>query len=234
VVDEAVLLDVWLTSGESRFLRSTFLFPKKLSTNFHGCEIRAATVLTSDKVESTAQNPGNSTNITMYDGSEIRLLNLIARALNVTIVLLSQIENFRIIQDESGKYVGYTGLLINDEADITFGAIMRTVTSSVLMDVTKSHLQLLWEWYVPCPVKFPGWKSIFRIFSPSACLSIFLAVMLANMVVVLLATFGFKEYEAFRRVVDAVLDVWALILGVSISPLPRTVPLRMIFSAWVC
>jgi hypothetical protein len=37
--------------------------------------------------------------------------------------------------------------------------------------------------------------------------------MFANIVMVLLASFSFKEYESFRRVVDAVLDVWALVLG---------------------
>ncbi|XP_033607405.1 uncharacterized protein LOC117282325 [Cryptotermes secundus] len=43
-----------------------------------------------------------------------------------------------------------------------------------------------------------------------------------------------QENESFKRFVDAVLDVWALILGVSILSLPRTTPLRLFFSAWVC
>jgi hypothetical protein len=58
--------------------------------------------------------------------------------------------------------------------------------------------------------------------------------VLEKIVVVFLTTFGLKEYESFRRVVDAVLDVWALILGVPVSPLPRTVPLRMFFYARAC
>jgi hypothetical protein len=87
---------------------------------------------------------------------------------------------------------------------------------------------------VPCPVKFPGWKSIFRIFSPTAWLSILLSAVLAIIVIVFLARFGLKEYESFRRIVDAITDVWALILGVSVSPMPRSVPLRVFFSAWVC
>jgi hypothetical protein len=70
--------------------------------------------------------------------------------------------------------------------------------------------------------------------SPTAWLSILLATVLAIIVIVFLARFGLKEYESFRRVVDAITDVWALILGVSVSPLPRTVPLRVFFSAWVC
>jgi hypothetical protein len=33
---------------------------------------------------------------------------------------------------------------------------------------------------------------------------------------------------------DAIMNIWSLILGVSALPLPRTVPLRVFFSAWVC
>jgi hypothetical protein len=58
--------------------------------------------------------------------------------------------------------------------------------------------------------------------------------MLAIISIVFLAKFGFKEYETFRHSKDAITDIWALILGVSLSSLPRTTPLRLFFSAWVC
>jgi hypothetical protein len=154
--------------------------------------------------------------------------------MNLTAKFLPQINNFLIIQDESGNYIGFTGLLMKDEADIAFGGIIRTSTSATLMDVTTIYWQTKWEWYVPCPVKLLGWKSVFRIFSLSGWLSILLAEMLANLVIVFLARFGIKERESFRRVVDAILDVWALILGVCISSLSHTTPLRLFFSAWVC
>jgi hypothetical protein len=234
VVDEAVLLDVWPISGGGNFLRNSFLFPKKLRGNFHGCGIRAATRLEMFIEENATQISENKSYFPREDTFEVRILNLTTRAMNVTIIYLPQVENFHTIQDESGNYAGYTALLMNDEADVALGGIMRSITSAILMDVTKSILQIIWEWYVPCPVKFPGWKSIFRIFSPTAWLSIFLSAVLAIIVIVFLARFGIKEYESFRRVVAAIIDVWALILGVSISPLPRTVPLRVFFSAWVC
>jgi hypothetical protein len=40
---KAVLLDVWLMAGGGSFVRNSFLFPKKLSDNFHGCGLRVAT-----------------------------------------------------------------------------------------------------------------------------------------------------------------------------------------------
>jgi hypothetical protein len=234
VVDEAVLLDIWLMEGEGKFARNLFLFPNKLSDNFHGCEVRVATKITKFSVESKIQNSTNSTNITLYSGFEIELLNLITRTANLTPILLPQMKNFRQRQEESGKYTGYTGRLINDEADIALGGIIRTATSTDLMDVSTSYREIRYVWYVPCPVKFPGWKSIFRIFSLSGWLSIILAATLAVVVTVFLARFAVKEYESFRHFMNAILDVWALILGVSVSSLPRSTPLRLFFTAWVC
>jgi hypothetical protein len=234
VVNETLLLDVWLMSGEGSFFSNSVLFPKKLSGNFHGCEFRVANALRARTREVGTRKSGNRIISTDYDGLEIQLIKFIRRVMNVTIIRLPQVKNFRIIQDESGNYVGYTALFMNDEADIAFGGIMRTTISTSLMDVTKSYFQSSWQWYVPCPVKFPRWRSIFRIFSPSVWFSIFLASMFANIVIVFLARFGVNEHESFRCVSDTIIVVWALLLGVSISPLPRTVPLRVFVSAWVC
>jgi hypothetical protein len=233
-VDEVELLDMWLMSGGGGFLRNSFLFPKKLSGSFHGCGLRVATALNVGRGASTTPKSESNSLITQNYGYETRLLQLVTRVMNITIIFPPRVKNFRTTQDDSGNYVGYTGLLMNDRADIASGGIMMTTTSTLLMDVTKSYFHLRWEWYVPCPVKFPGWKSIFRIFSPSVWLSILLAAVLANIVIAFLARYGINEHESFRRIVDAITDVWALMLGVSISPLPRTVPLRVFFSAWVC
>jgi hypothetical protein len=161
-------------------------------------------------------------------------MEFIKRAMNMTIIFLPHAKKFHTVQDESGNYVGYTALLMTDEADVALGTIMRSIATVILLDVTKSYFQVIWEWYVPCPIKYPGWKSIFRIFSPTAWLSIFLAAMLAIIAIVFLARFGGQECEFFRCAMDAIIDVRVLIFGVSISLLPRKVPLRLFLSAWVC
>jgi hypothetical protein len=233
-VHEAVLLDMWLMVGEGNFVRNSFIFPRKIIDNLYGCGLRVAATITGFTAESAIQISGNNTELTFDDGLEIGLLKLVARAMNFTTIFLPQINNFRQIQEESGKYVGYTGLLVNDEADIAVGGIIRTATWANVTDATTSYCPVRWEWYVPCPLKFPGWKSIFRIFSLSGWLSIILAAVLANVAIVFLARFRINEYKSFRLFTDAILDVWALILGVSISSLPRTIPLRLFFSAWMC
>ncbi|PNF33396.1 hypothetical protein B7P43_G04165 [Cryptotermes secundus] len=234
VVDEAVLLDMWLMEGEGNFVRNSFFFPRKAYDNFHGCELRVATRVTDFRAQNTILKSGNNRDHKFDTNFEIRLLKLITRTMNFTLIFLPQIKNFRKVQEESGKYIGYTGLLMNDKADIAVGGIIRSATSTNLTDVTRSYWKVRWQWFVPCPVKFPGWQSIFRIFSLSGWSCILLAAMLAPIVIVFLARFRIQENESFKRFMDAVLDVWALILGVSILSLPRTSPLRLFFSAWMC
>jgi hypothetical protein len=111
------------------------------------------------------------------------------------------VEDFNIKQKESGHYVRYSGFLVSHKADISVGGIVRTATESILMDVSRSYIHVSWEWYVPCSVNLLGWKIIFKIFSPSAWLSILLSTMLGSIVVDLLERFGVKEYRFFRRAV---------------------------------
>jgi hypothetical protein len=90
-------------------------------------------------VENAIQNFGNNTDHTFHGNYEFGVLNLITRTMNITPIFLPQINNFRKVQDESGNYIEYTGLLMNDEADIAVGGIIRTAISTKLMDVTTSY-----------------------------------------------------------------------------------------------
>jgi hypothetical protein len=62
---------------------------------------------------------------------------------------------------------------MNGEAGIVLGGVLRTAISTALVDVTTIYWQTKWKWLVPYSVKFPGWKSMFRIFSLPGWLSIF-------------------------------------------------------------
>jgi hypothetical protein len=233
-VDKAVLLDMWLMKGNGSFMRNSSLFPKKISTNLHGCELRVSTKQSMFVVGHAIQNSGNDTNITYKDGWEIRLISFIAETMKMKTTFLPPAETFRRIHDEFGNFTGYMANLMFDEADVAFAAIIRAVTSTSLTDVTTSYQQGKWEWYVPCPVKYPRWKSIFRIFSASLWLSVFLSALLANFTMVFLAKFESTEFKSFRRFVSAITDMWAIILGVSVPVMPRTTPLRLLFLSWVC
>jgi hypothetical protein len=91
VVDEAVLLDMWLMAGEGNFVTNSFLFPKKIIANFHGCELRLATAIPFLPV---AENPF----------FEDPLMELITSTTNATTISIKKPEYFGKTQ-ESGNYV---------------------------------------------------------------------------------------------------------------------------------
>jgi hypothetical protein len=108
-------------------------------------------------------------------------------------ILTTGKKNFRAIQVEFGNFTGHKAHLMFDEADIVFGSLVRSLNSTSLTDVTTSYIQSQNEWYVPCPVKFPRWKSIFRMFSISLRLTVFLLTLLPNFIIVFLAKFRGTE-----------------------------------------
>jgi hypothetical protein len=102
-VDEAVLLDMWLMEGEGNFVRNSFLFPRYIIDNFHGCELRVAARVTVFTAESTIQNSENNNDRTFDEDLEIGVLKLLTRTMNFILIFLPQINYFLKVQDESGK-----------------------------------------------------------------------------------------------------------------------------------
>jgi hypothetical protein len=234
-VHKAVLLDVWKMKGNGSFMKNSALFTKKISNNLYGCELRvSSTVPDAYSIRGTVQQSGNDTNITYDGGWEIKLIDVITEKMNMKTTFLNPSEDFHQIYDEYKNFTGYTAHLIFDEADVALSTIFRTLAPTSLTDFTTSYYQLKWVWFVPCPVKYPRWNSIFRIFSVSLWLTIFLSALLANFILVFLAKFDGKENSSFRRFANAITNVWAVILGVSVPLMPRTTPLRMFFFSWVC
>lgn len=146
-VDKAVLLDVWLMTGEGTSFRNSSLFPTKIKSSLHRCELRLSTKQTF-AVGNITQNSGSNTNITYYEGCEIRRINVITETMNKKRKFPPPAENFRLFQDKFGNFTGYVANLIFDQADIDFGALLRSEYSTSLMDVATSYQQSKWEWHV--------------------------------------------------------------------------------------
>ena len=61
--------------------------------------------------------------------------------------------------------------------------------------------------------------------------------MLANFTILFLTKFGNMEHKTFKIFVKAITNVWAVTIGVSVSVMPCTIPLRLFFFfffSWIC
>jgi hypothetical protein len=91
------------------------------------------------------------------------------------------------------------------------------------------------RWYVPCSVKYPTWSSIFRTLSVNLWI-----VLIFKILIVAISTTRFGQYscaskwQGYKTLRNSLTIILAVILGVSVSTMPRTPSLRSLFLAWGC
>ena len=91
------------------------------------------------------------------------------------------------------------------------------------------------SWYVPCSVKYPRWSNIFRILSVELWLVLITSIVIATISTTLVCRYSCKpEWQGYKTLTSSLTNVWAVILGVSVSTMPRTPSLRSLFLVWVC
>ena len=234
-VKNVTLLDTWVKKGKGYFLKKTHHFPQKISKNLHGCPLRIVTVQTIFTVTDPYFEFLSGSNITklMYkDGWEVKLLNIMAKTMNMTLHYLDPLADFWDSTDGKGNYAGFTRELLSDRADVSLGLIIvRQPLPAVVIPATPHHWGQL-SWYVPCGSRYPRWMSISRMFSGSVWTLLMMSVVLSVPVFTILARFSDDPH--YKAESSTFFSAWASILFVSVPAMPRTWPLRCFFMSWIC
>ena len=103
------------------------------------------------------------------------------------------------------------------------------------LNLTNSHFTTNFRLYVPCPVKYPRWSSIFRILSAELWIVLIISIVFEVTSTTIFGQYSCtSEWQGYRTLTSSLTNVWAVILGVAVSKLPRTPSLRSLFLAWVC
>jgi hypothetical protein len=117
---------------------------------------------------------------------------------------------------------------------IAFGAVGTNYWTMSFFEFTSSHYILRVRWYVPCSVKYPTWSSIFRILSLELWIALIISILIAAISATLVGCYSCgSELQGYKTMISSLTNVWAVILGVSVSTIPRTPSLRSLFLAWV-
>jgi hypothetical protein len=91
------------------------------------------------------------------------------------------------------------------------------------------------RWYVPCSVKYPRWSSIYRILSVELWVVLIISIVIVAISTTLVGRYSCSsEWQGYNTLTGSLTNVWAVILGVSVSTMPRAPSLRSLFLAWVC
>ena len=243
-VKDVVLLDMWTTEGQGRFIKNTNLFPIKIKNNLHTCPVIATTfplTVAVGNAEQINMEKETNTKITYSEGWEVNFLKTIAESMNSSIYYIlppPKNEKWGDLLD-NGSFTGLTGDLVHNRADIGFAAWPLNPRTLQALDATKTYFRDEWVWWVPCAKKIPRWKSIFMVFSTGTWAAGLFSVVISLLVMVFLAkgeqrTGILQEWQVYKRFPSCFSSVWAVLLAVSVSAMPRTSSVRAFFASWVC
>jgi hypothetical protein len=232
-VKNITLLDSWFISAQGHFTKNTDLFSEKISKTLNGCSMTAVVrdaewEFTTDFVNYTDSN-GNV--VTEIYGTESFLLKFVLEQMNMTIKYVPTPKGFEI---EEGLTDNLTIAMYKKEAYIALGAVGTYYLNDPYLDSTNSYHIMRFRWYVPCHVKYSRWSSIFRIFSAELWLVLIISIVIAAISTTLVGRYSCtSEWERYKTVTSSLTNVWAVILGVSVSKTPRAPSLRSLFLAWL-
>ena len=124
--------------------------------------------------------------------------------------------------------------MIAKEAFIALGLLGTHILLDQFLDFTNSHYILRFRWYVPCSDKYPRWSRIFRTLSVELWFVLILSIVFEAISTTLVGRYTLtSDLQEYKTLTSSLIKLWAVILGVSVSTMPRTTSLRSLFLAWV-
>jgi len=229
-VNDITLLESWVISAQGHFTNNTDLFPGKIGKNLKGCPMKAIVMdgknpFSTSYVEHTYSN---GSVVRYIQGVEYDLLRVVLYQMNMTFVPVQTTE-------EEGYFYHVYRSFFEKKPLIIFGGLGKTFSLNSNWDCTNSYYFTSYRWYVPCSIKYPRWSSMFRIFSVEMWLVLIISIVTATILITLVGRYSCtSEWQVYKTLTSSLTNLWAVILGVSVSTMPRTPSLRSLFLAWVC
>jgi hypothetical protein len=117
---------------------------------------------------------------------------------------------------------------------VALGAWCFTLQDSLIVDATDSYLTEEFTFFIPRAETYPRFLSMSRVFALNVWLLIFLVILLAAVLLHRVALCrSVAESESYKYITNCLLSVWSVILGVGVHEMPRSNPLRGVFSLWL-
>jgi len=233
-VNDITLLDSWVISAQGHFTKNTDLFPRKINNSFNGCPMKALVFdlqwfFTTKYVNRTYSN---GTVVTYIEGLEMELLEIVLQKMNMTFINVPSRESLETAKN--WLYVLFTSLFLK-EYYIIVGNMGNNIILYPHFSSTNSYYIITVCWYVPCSDKYPRWRSIFKVLSVELWLVLIISIVTVAISTTIVARYSCtSEWPEYKSLKNSFTNIWAVILGLSVSKMPRNMSLSSLFLAWVC
>jgi len=224
-VKDITLLDSWFNSAQGHFTRNIDLFPQKVRMSLNGCPMKAIFRDRGWNLISNYINQSDSCwNVAVkIVGMEMNLLSLVLQQMNMTFVYVPTTES---INNYNGNWSDdLFWALIAKEADIALCDLQLDINLNSYFDCTNTYYIFSVRWYVPCFVKHPRRSSIFRILSMEMWIILIISIVVVAISTTLVGQYSCtSEWQGYKTLTSSMTNLWAVILVVSVSAMPRTLP----------
>jgi len=232
-VNDITLLDSWVFSAQGHFTKNNNLFPIKFGKSFNGCPMK--TVVRSSHLSLNAIHISNKLSngsvARTVMGKDVNLLRVVLQQMNMTLVPLPTPKDFEM---QIGLVQNVIRAMIAKEVYIALGDVGNHFLLEPYFDTTSTYNMFSVRWYVPCSVKYKRWSSIFRILSVELWIVLFISIVTATISTTLVGRYSFtSEWQGYKTLTSSLTNLWAVILRVSVSRVPRAQSLRSLFLAWL-
>jgi hypothetical protein len=175
----------------------------------------------------------NGNVVSYIRGLEFDLLKIVWQQMNMTFEHVPTPEGFE--KEEGSLLTNLIEGMLGKKIYIALGDLGTHFLKDSFLDSTNTYYMMRVRWYVPCSVKYPRWSSIFRILSLELWLVLITSIVFATILTTLIGRYScMSEWQSYKTLESNFTYLWAVILGVSVSAMPRTPSLRSLFFSWEC
>jgi hypothetical protein len=228
-VEEVTLLDQWIVTNSTGFLKDVPLFPNKIPANLHACPLR---VCATEDEPFVIYNEIQHKNTSVYRGLEIEFLIIAAQTMNATLVYLPQPTGTGVLR----RIACLTSLNFGS-CDIVLGTLPFDLNIMELAEPTIPHLQMPFRWLIPCPTPVPRMERILGIFNLPVWFSLTLVLILTTVIFWCFSNrhvhFLEKHSPTYKTLPQNLSEVWAVFMAVSLPNLPVNTKFRVFFLLFV-
>jgi hypothetical protein len=208
-VREVVLINVLSEAGDRNITTDIKLFSYQAPKNFWGCPLTVSSI----SKDSTAK----------------KLINDFLLRLNFTVT-------YKNFHDKNSNYVdrlasaGYH--FISGKSDIVTSIVLQI---GLIIFADPSDVVEWYEliWYVPCPKPIDRIQKIATIFSVTLWIAM-IAVLIATGIIIWQLARLSRQDDNYKDISTALYNAWAVVVGVVVTKMPRSYPLRIVIFAWIC
>ncbi|KAK9509176.1 hypothetical protein O3M35_006548 [Rhynocoris fuscipes] len=210
-------IDVWFNNSFSNDL-----FPEKIPKIFAGCYLN---------VSFTEYIPYTIVRRSFVGGIEGYVISLIGKTLNMSINWVQRANVYLI--DNNGTAIGSIPDILYGRSQIACGGLINIPLITGIAQSTKTFATSYLQWYTPFPPFVPMWQTLYKAFAPILLILSICTVLIAPMFIVFIAKKIKNESNSFKKLINCYLTTWAVAIGNTTGIKPKTIMLRILYTAWI-